>query len=190
MPIRRTHVVALALLGLAAAGCGDDVGDPATTSPVDGLDATTTASVDPSASTASGEPTAGSGSQAPTGSSSETTTDPAATATVANLPEGFPDDVPLPPGFVLVVGDSALDDSGPSAFFLDGRVETDLEPSQVVDDLVAEWQAAGWEVVTSTRDPEATQFAQVDLRRDDETASMVFTQDEPTLGMGLEVQVP
>lgn len=105
------------------------------------------------------------------------------------LPEGFPADIPLPAGFVPQLATGGLEDDGSGSFTVNGRIEGAADPAAAVDDLVAAFEAAGFEVTDQQVDPGSTQLATVELTRGGDAAVLRFTSDERTLGLQLELDL-
>ncbi len=68
-------------------------------------------------------------------------------------------------------------------------VEGDEDPEVVVDNLVAAWEAQGWEIEDQSLVPGDADLADIDFARDGDTATVSFTQDGDELGMSMQMDV-
>ena len=72
-------------------------------------------------------------------------------STSGDLPDGFPDSVPVPEGFEIQASQSMSTAEGTS-YILSGTI--DESPSDVADQLIADLESSGYEQVQSTTTPE------------------------------------
>lgn len=116
-------------------------------------------------------------------------TDDGSFSSSGDLPEGFPDDVPLPDGFELQQGSKSTD-GDQTIYTVFGTVDGD--PADVFADIVAQYEDAGYDVQNKTETNSNDDFmGGAGFVNDDHTVSMsVFGDGAGQTTVSLNVAPP